>query len=160
MDQAAQTGNDKYCFILHLVQGSMNVVLRRGVKPRDQKSGWTSEICWWCVMGAVLHPGLWPRPDETGDSPSRTLRRAWGKASLEFWGQGNYLWDVSLVALFLQGRPGPLGQVCALWGDWERGAGSGHILLEGDSWGLGQERVLNRKGDSQQGILERNCLKL
>lgn len=27
-------------------------------------------------------------------------------------------------------------------------------------WGLGQERVLNRKGDSQQGILERNCLKL
>lgn len=43
----------------------------------------------------------------------------------------------------------------------ERGRpGSGQILLKGDSWGLGQETVSDRKGDSQQGMLEKNCLRL
>ena len=45
MDKTAQTGNARYCFILLLVQGSVDVVLRRGVRPRDRKSGWMSEIC-------------------------------------------------------------------------------------------------------------------
>ena len=63
--------------------------------------------------------------------------------------------------------PCPYGADLAPWGksllceETERGrAGSGQILLKGDSWGLGQERFMNRKGDSQQGILERNCLRL
>lgn len=43
----------------------------------------------------------------------------------------------------------------------ERGrAGSGQILLKGDSCGLSQERVLGRKGDSQQSMLERKISRL
>lgn len=58
--------NDKYYYASRQSVVVWNVVLRRGVRPGKQMSGWISEICWWCAAGEVLHSGLTFIPSSPG----------------------------------------------------------------------------------------------
>lgn len=110
--------------------------------------------------GEVLHPGLAFVPSDPGWEKQETHILGNNEESKEkpLWNSGARQWPVRCLGVASLGQTWVLAKVCE---EAERGrAGSRQILRKGDSWGLSQERALDRKGNSQQGTLGRNFLRL
>lgn len=101
------------------------------------------------MLREVSHLGLAFVPSE----PSLKKQGAPNPGGLEGQRQG------LAGALQLRGRPDPR-EKALLGEEAERGPAGCGRKKKGDSQGLGQGRIWDRKGDSQQGTLEGICLGL